>query len=201
MSSITCLSCGAEIADGARFCRQCGQHLTAIAPANVLEATTKTLETPAEGGVTTQRLNPKPTSPNYQSELTPQPSLMSKGLSVARQKRNAFIGGLTILAIALISVVILTSLRNRDSALVSRSLIYPGAETVLDMTRGEEGVLELRTGDPFDKVVEWYVANLKPTKNAKLSKTSVLLKTDEITVGIATEDNKTNILIKQPVAR
>jgi hypothetical protein len=175
--------------------------LTPIASANVLEATTKTLETPTEGGPTTQRLNPKPTSPNYQGEGTLPPSVTNKGLRADRQKRNAIIGGLIIIAIVLISVVILASLRNRNSLSVSRSLIYPGAETVLDMASGDGSVLQLRTGDPFDKVVDWYVANLQPTKNARLSSTSVLLRKDQITVGIATEDNKTNILIKRVVPR
>jgi zinc ribbon protein len=200
MSAVTCGSCGAEIADGTSFCRQCGEHVPPMSSASTLEATTRALDAPADGRPSTLPLNPKTTSPRYDSQLISQPSLTAKGLGATIRKRPLLTGGLIILAMALISAVILTSFRDRNSASVRTSLIYPGAETVLDITSGDGSVLQLRSDDPLEKVVGWYVANLKPTKNAKLSETSVLLKSDRITIGIAAENNKTNILIKRQIA-
>jgi hypothetical protein len=171
-----------------------------MSSASTLEATTRALDAPPDDRPSTLPLNPKTTSPGYDSQLISPPSLTPKSFGATVRKRPLLFGGLIILAMAAISAVVLTSFRDRNSASVRTSLIYPGAETVLDMTRDDESVLQLRSNDPLEKVVGWYVANLKPTKNANLSETSVLLKTDRITIGIASENNKTNILIKRHIA-
>jgi len=85
--------------------------------------------------------------------------------------------------------------RTTDSA----ALIYPGAQTVVDMTSDEGRAIQLQTGDSLDRVLAWYDASLKPTKRMRLTSTSFVLRNQNITATIATEDNKTNILIKQSV--
>jgi len=49
------------------------------------------------------------------------------------------------------------------TSVATSELMYPGAETVMDMKSSRDNFLELRSNDPLDKVVEWYVAKLKPT--------------------------------------
>lgn len=46
MTSVICSECGATLISGARFCRVCGQPVTAMDGASVTEATTRILETP-----------------------------------------------------------------------------------------------------------------------------------------------------------
>jgi len=46
MTNLTCLECGTTLISGARFCRVCGQPVTAMNGASVTEATTRILETP-----------------------------------------------------------------------------------------------------------------------------------------------------------
>lgn len=57
--------------------------------------------------------------------------------------------------------------------------------------------LHFQTLDSLEQVVAWYETNLKPTKTMRLTSTSVILKNQNVTATIATEDNRTNILIKQ----
>jgi hypothetical protein len=77
------------------------------------------------------------------------------------------------------------------------ALFYPGSVTNMDQTTEDGRVIQLQTGDPLDQVVAWYTANLKPTKTMRVTGTTVVLKNQNITATVATEDNKTNILIKQ----
>lgn len=46
MTNVICTECGATLISGARFCRVCGQPVTAMGGASVTEATTQILETP-----------------------------------------------------------------------------------------------------------------------------------------------------------
>jgi hypothetical protein len=46
MTNLTCLECGTTLISGARFCRVCGQPVTAMDGSSVTEATTRILETP-----------------------------------------------------------------------------------------------------------------------------------------------------------
>lgn len=46
---------------------------------------------------------------------------------------------------------------------ISSEFVYPGAQTETEIRNGGGGgVLKLRTTDPFDKVVNWYMEKLKP---------------------------------------
>jgi len=67
----------------------------------------------------------------------------------------------------------------------------------VDMTSDEGRAIQLQTGDSLDRVLAWYEGILKPTKTMRLTYTSFVLKNQNVTATIATEDNKTNILIKQ----
>jgi hypothetical protein len=78
-------------------------------------------------------------------------------------------------------------------------LIYPGARTVVDMTSDEGRAIQLQTADSLDQVLAWYQGSIKPTKTMRLTSTSFVLRNQNVTATIATENNKTNILIKQSI--
>jgi hypothetical protein len=59
-------------------------------------------------------------------------------------------------------------------------------------------VLQLRTKDSLDKVVEWYVEKLKPNENMKIPGENVtVLRGDKIRVVITAQDAQTDIIIRQ----
>lgn len=174
MLSVSCAVCGAEITDGVSFCRQCGERVTDSA--GLLEAKTRVLDESSRDR-TTRRL-----------------PFFDKGRGTARLNRTVFAGGSLLIVLLVLGSVLV--FRNHNTASNNTSFIYPGAETTLDMKSEEGSVVQLRTRDSYDKVVGWYVANLKPSKNIKLSESSVLLKSDKMTVGIASENDGTNITIK-----
>lgn len=70
---------------------------------------------------------------------------------------------------------------------------------MVDITSDDGRAIQLQTGDSLDRVLAWYEGTLKPTKTMRLTSTSVVLRSENVTATIATEDNKTNILIKQSV--
>jgi hypothetical protein len=85
------------------------------------------------------------------------------------------------------------------SSATDNPLVYPGAETVMEMTGEEEGrVLQLRTGDPLDKVVQWYVEKVKPTSTIKTPGENVtVLRGEGINVVITGGGSQTEIIIRQ----
>ena len=109
-------------------------------------------------------------------------------------RRAVLIGALVIVIIGVISVAALIGMRNHRAA--SGDLIYPGARTVVDMTGAGGRALHLQTSDSFSTVEAWYQKALKPEKTMRLTSTSVVLKNNTTTATIASEDDKTNILIK-----
>lgn len=83
---------------------------------------------------------------------------------------------------------------------INRALIYPGAETTMEVTDAEEGnVLQLRTSDSLDKVVDWYTAKLKPRKVVRMKKPApqVILEADETNVVINENGDGTTIILTQ----
>jgi hypothetical protein len=202
MSNFICSGCGASITDGTRFCRQCGQP--AVESAASAEAVTQVFERPGKDGTSTRRLIPQPTNPTdyalSESALPVDPT--TKRLDAPGRRRTVLIRGLLILILVVsAAVVLLVVLRTRGASAISRSLIYPNSETIVDMKSEEGSALQLRTRDPFNKVMDWYVTTLKPTKTMKLTETNVLLKAGNITTVIAAEGNETNIVIKQAPSR
>lgn len=86
----------------------------------------------------------------------------------------------------------------RDVPALSSVLHYPGAEMIMEMRRGEDGsALQLHSRDGLEKVVAWYVAQLRPTKNIQVPGASAILHADKATVVLTAAGSETNILIKQ----
>lgn len=106
-------------------------------------------------------------------------------------------GTVLVIIIGIVSLVAVVRMRSHSRTTDSAALIYPGAQTVVDMTSDEGRAIQLQTGDSLDRVLAWYDASLKPTKRMRLTSTSFVLKNQTVTATIATEANKTNILIKQ----
>jgi hypothetical protein len=104
------------------------------------------------------------------------------------------------LVLVVVSVGVMWSLRaGRQSATIqiSRALIYPGSRTVVDVSDSGGAVLQLETPDALDKVRAWYEGNLKPTKTLRVTSTSVILKNENVTATLVSENSTTSIVIKQ----
>lgn len=89
------------------------------------------------------------------------------------------------------------------TSVATSELMYPGAETVMDMKSSRDSFLELRSTDPLDKVVDWYTTKLKPSdiiKNGTRG-TEAILRAGRTSVIISARGSGTDILIKQGVER
>jgi hypothetical protein len=85
-----------------------------------------------------------------------------------------------------------------EGATVATSeLMYPGAETVMDMKTGRETLLELRTNDPLEKVVDWYLTKLKPAEIIRTPGREAILRSGKTNVIISKGRDNTDILLKQ----
>jgi zinc-ribbon domain len=76
-------------------------------------------------------------------------------------------------------------------------LIYPGAETVMDMRNERDNFLQLRTTDAPDKVVDWYTGKLKATDIIRTPRAGAVLRAGATNVIISPRGSGTDILIKQ----
>ena len=208
MSVPRCSACSAELLPEANFCRQCGATVTYGNAVNALEETTLALNGRIDS-VTTQRLDPRPTQPdrgslNNQIRDSIAPAVIRDNTTPPQRRLPVpvIVGGIVLLVVIGIVVSVATvKMRNHSTATNNAGLIYPGSQTVVDMTTDAGRAIQLQTGDSLDKVLAWYDASLKPTKTMRLTSTSFVLKNQNVTATIATEDNKTNILIKQSPAR
>lgn len=193
MSEPRCTACSAVLVPGAGFCRKCGLRL--IESAGISEQPTAILS--QTDGLTTQRLDPRATSPSYRDSA----AAVSPERSRSGRRRLILISLIgALLAVGLVVFVTLSMLksRSRSAAQVSRSLIYPGAKTILDLTYDDgSAVLQLQTPDPLDKVQPWYETNLKPTKTLRATSGSVIMKNDALTATLVAEDSLTTIVIKK----
>jgi hypothetical protein len=83
---------------------------------------------------------------------------------------------------------------------INRSFIYPGAKTTMEIT-GDDGdsVIQLQTSDSFDKVVNWYITNLKMTKMVlpKDPNSQVILEAGELKAIINANGDVTTIMLAQ----
>ena len=198
MSNPTCSRCGVEIADGVRYCRQCGQDLVAAGSENPSEEATRTFETPPEDGSTTQRLDARPTNPNYHTSREFPPLAQPAARSLQPLPRKSLTRYLILaIVIAAVAVAVIVAVNRRKPSGISRPLFYPGAQTIVDTKHEGGSTLHLRTRDSFEKVSEWYAANLKPEKTIRMSDAGVILKTGGTTITVVTEGDETNIVIKQ----
>jgi hypothetical protein len=198
MGQPICTKCGAELIPGTSFCRQCGQP--SVESPLSSEQTTAILGKSPDAS-TTKRLDPRPTSPAY--ELNSE-SLASTSSSLTRSKRSwpkLVTIGIVLSLLIVVAVGVIWSLRSGSRSAgnvqISRSLIYPGARTIVDMGDSGGAVLQLETPDALDKVQSWYESNLKPMKTLRVNSTSTILKRDRVTVTLVSEDNLTSIVIKQ----
>jgi hypothetical protein len=194
MSEPNCSACGAALVPGAGFCRQCGAPVLEAAATS--EQPTAILNQSPDSS-TTQRLDPRPTSPGYRDAA---PSASEPPAGSGRLK--VFLAGLIILALLGLGSVVQSVLKSRrqsqGTSQVSRTLIYPGSRIVLDInSEGGGSVLQLGTSDPLEKVHSWYVSNLKPTKILQVTSGTVILRKDNVTATLVAESNSTNIVIKQ----
>jgi len=203
MSVPRCSACRAELLPDANFCRQCGVTVTPRSAVDTSEEPTLTLNERV-GNVTTQRLDPRPTSPDPGSIGNPTRNSVATGMRAntlpprGRLPAAAIVGGIVLLVvIGIVSSLAIVRMRSHSRTSDNAALIYPGSQTVVDMTSDEGRAIQLQTGDSLDRVLAWYDASLKPTKRMRLTSTSFVLRNQNVTATIASEDNKTNILIKQ----
>jgi hypothetical protein len=144
----------------------------------------------------TQRLESRPTS----SEGRPFKIAESgTSLEISKPRRRwvpatVLFGLVFLVIIGIVSSVAYVRIRNHNST-ANDPLHYPGAKTLLDLK--DSGALQLQTEDSIDRVVAWYNTTIKPTKTMRLTPTNVVLKNEKVIVTVASDDGKTNILIKQ----
>lgn len=185
MTQLKCGSCGTDLLPATSFCRQCGAAITADAHIESSEQPTAILGN--ADSATTQRLHARATGP----AMTARPSAPSR-------RKIAISVAVVLLVIGLISAVAIVRKRSHTEAPAAIQLKYPGAQTVVDMTNTDGSrTLQLQTPDALDKVESWYQKNLRLTKTMRLTSTSYVMKNDKVTITLASEDRKANILIKQ----
>lgn len=227
MSSMTCMKCGAEMAAGARFCRRCGEPAPAHAPAqSVLEAETRIFATEAEPSASTQHINAHMTGPAYMSpaEMHAPQAPVTKSLQSSSSTFKVLMLGV-VLVLLVVPVVLLLimfvsnwSSRRAETPVVtvpeippppappsgsngtasSSALVYPDAKVLLDITKSDGHVLQLRTNDSIDKVVRWYTDKIKPSETVKVPGGNMtILRGTDIRAVITSTGAGTDIIIKQ----
>lgn len=189
-----CSKCGASLIAGTSFCRQCGQ------PSIESEQVTAILGQSPDAS-TTRRLDPRPTTPGYEVSSS-SPASTSGSLTSSKNSWSKLLTiGVVLSLLVVICAGVIWSLRARGRSAsniqISRSLIYPGSRTVVDMGDSGGAVLQLESSDALDKVQAWYESNLKPLKTLRVNSTSIILKRDKVTVTLGYEDKTTSIVIKQ----
>jgi len=183
--------------------RQCGATVTATSAVITSEELTRKLNERIEG-VATQHLESRATGPGPGSLRNSDDNSVAASLSGPPSRRKiplALLGvGVLVIIVAVISSVAFVRMRSHSRTTDSAALMYPGAQTVVDMTSEEGRAIQLQTADSLDRVLAWYDESLKPTKRMRLTSTSFVLRNQNVTATIVTEDDKTNILIKQSLA-
>jgi hypothetical protein len=186
MTSLKCQQCGAELIPRTSFCRKCGAAISGDLASESSELPTAIL---GEGtAATTERLQARHTSP---ARIDPVRS---------RVRFKVVIAALAvIMSLLVVAGIAVLSDRNEGTVVNSAALMYPGAQTIVDMKSDVGRTLQLQTSDSLDRVESWYHNNFKLNKIIRLSTNNVILKNDKLVITLAVEDNKTNILIKQGV--
>ena len=199
MNVIKCEKCGAECAEGTNFCRQCGAPIDPESVTPPSEQATALLEQPAN--VATHRFQARPTGP--EPGRSPQPDYAADAnrppVNVAppaspQNRRGIMIVAFVLGVITVIVVAAVLGLRGHSEK--TGNLVYPGARTVVDMTGDGGRALHLETKDAFSDVEAWYQKQLKPDKTMRLTSSSVVMKNRTTTATLASEGDKTSILIK-----
>ncbi|HEY5885673.1 MAG TPA: hypothetical protein VIT88_13355 [Pyrinomonadaceae bacterium] len=184
MTELKCEVCGAELLPGTGFCRQCGAAISTAAVDGSESPTA--LFTSNEAG-TTQRLQPRPTKREQSGTKA----------STLNQKIFLLVA-ILVLVIGVVAAVAVLSDRYSQDAPSKAALLYPGATTVVDMDHSDGGrTIHLQTSDPMERVEGWYRSSLKLDKTVRLTSSSMVMKNPKVSITLAVEDKKTNILIKQ----
>lgn len=190
---LICKTCGAELLAGTSFCRQCGAAIIPDVVADSSERTTSLF--PETNNGATQRFDPRPTSEPKKAPVVDAGIAAAKGRKPWKPVLALIVVALII--VTLVGVVALTRIRTNSRTVASDPLLYPGAQTLMDMSNPDGGrALQLQTSDPLEKVESWYNRNLRPQKTVRLTSSSVVLKNENTTATIASEGGMTNILIK-----
>jgi hypothetical protein len=182
-----------------KFCRRCGALANGTGETDSSELPTQVFRQEAVDP-TTHRLEPRPTSPerplrNPISGI----SVETNTSAPVKRRRSALLGGAIalLILIGIIASVAYVRISRHSSATDDATLIYPGSKTIVDVASGDGRAIQLQTEDPLERVIAWYEANLQPTKTMRLTSTSVVLKNENVTTTLASENGKTNILIKR----
>ena len=223
MPNTICANCGAEMAAGARFCRQCGRAAAAMEGASVTEATTRLLETPTKTADATRPPTytaAEPTELSAADTRSIHAAAARQGLTSTKRQRTVLLLSLALSGVLLVAFAALLALwYSMKSAGVKRPpaiivshpppmgdlkqagtpLIYPNATVVQNIIRdGKPMMVRLRTPDSFDKVVAWYEAKLQPTQKIISTGANAVLKASKATVIINGAGNETSIMLTQP---
>lgn len=197
MNQSRCSQCGAELPHEARFCRQCGIPVSVADEIDSSEMPTAVLSDKINSHAT-QRLEPRPTSAERRSfTIAEKATTIQPSKPRRRWVPATVVFGLVLLVIiGIVSSVAYVRIRNHNST-TDNALVYPAAKIIADLKTPSDRALQLQTEDSLDRVVEWYDATIKPTKTMRLTPTNVVLKNQKVTVTVASDAGKTNILIKQ----
>jgi hypothetical protein len=188
MTELKCEVCGAELLPGTGFCRQCGAAISGSGPIDNSEQPTAIF--PDEKAPTTQRLHPRSTSPTRSELHTTKPPGFRRNVVLLMFS--------VVLLLGVVAALAVLSDRNPSSDPAGEALLYPGATTKVKMSHDEgDRTVQLETSDSLDRVESWYQSNVKFDKTIRLTSNSVVMKNQKVSITLAVENNKTNILIKQ----
>lgn len=187
MTEVRCETCGAELLPGTGFCRRCG---AAVLGPGFDSSEQPTAILPDKTAATTQRLHPRSTSPTA-SKL---PTTRSPGF-----RRNIILLVFSIvLLLGVVAALGVLSDRNPSLEQAGESLLYPGATTRVKMSHDEgDRTVQLETSDSLERVESWYQSRMKVDKTIRLTSNNVVMKNQKVSITLAVENNKTNILIKE----
>jgi hypothetical protein len=186
---------------GANFCRRCGAVIANGSSAEVNSSELPTEMLDQKNNLTTSRLNPRATSPETPLRAVV-PDLASGKHDAAAQasrRRWTVIGSafVVLLLCGIIASVAYLRMGSHNRTTDDTTLFYPGSQTIVDVSSGDDRAIQLQSYDSLEQVIAWYEKSIKPTKTMRLTSTSVVLKNENATVTVATESGKTNILIKR----
>jgi hypothetical protein len=185
MTELKCEICGADLVPGTGFCRQCGAAISGAAAHEGSESPTAIF--PPHDAAVTQRLEARPTTREQ-----------SRKKAYGLRPKIFLLVAVIVLLLGGIAAVAVLSDKTFDAAVPKEALLYPGATTVVDLDHSDGGhTIHLQTPDPLDRVETWYQNSLDLDKTLRLTSNSVVMKNAKVAITLATEDNKTNILIKQ----
>ena len=200
MNEQSCPKCGAKLPPEVNFCRQCG---TAVAAQVRVEPQTVQLDLTSEN-TATRRLHSRPRSPKagFPADTPDRPGDIARSPTSPPARRKAPVALVTLVLVLFAACLIAWSAfvrpkRTASTAGSDQSLIYPNSRIILNNTSSSGRAIQLQTDEPSDQVASWYTTTIKPTKTVQLTPTTVVLKSETVTVTIASDDKTTTVLIKQ----